>query len=396
MKNFLKHTIWFSLIIFWGIFSESAIAISSPCPDNGAPFSQVHLRLKPIIKGMVQPLGLNHAGDHSNRIFVVEQRGVIWIIENGKKRETPFLDIQNKITAGGEMGLLGLAFHPGYSENHRLFVNYTEKSFFKGIRSIIAEYKTGTDSNKVDPGTEQILLSVSQPFTNHKGGNLVFGPEGYLYIGFGDGGSGNDPLGNGQNLNTLLGKMLRIDIDHSSIGTFYGIPPDNPFVGRKNALPEIWAYGLRNPWRYSFDALTGKLYVGDVGQKAREEIDIIQKGKNYGWNIMEGNICTPGVNPNCQRNGLELPILDYGRTEGTAVIGGYVYRGDEIPSLCGVYVYGDFGNGRIWGLRYNGKSVTEQHLLLETHLQISSFGEDENHGLYVIDYNGEVLKLEPE
>lgn len=396
MKNFFKKSILFSFIFLWSILPENAIASSSPCQDNDAILSQVHLRLKPFIKGLFQPLGLNHAADHSNRVFIIEQRGVVWTFENGNRKEIPFLDIQNKIKSGGEMGLLGLAFHPGYLENHRLFVNYTEKSFFKGLRSIIAEYKTGKDSNKVDLSTERILLTVHQPFTNHKGGNLVFGPDGYLYIGFGDGGSGNDPLGNGQNLKSLLGKMLRIDVDHSSEGTPYGIPPDNPFIGKKNAFPEIWAYGLRNPWRYSFDALTGNLYVGDVGQKAREEIDIIQKGKNYGWNIMEGYICTPGVNPNCQKNGLELPIFDYGRSEGTTVIGGYVYRGDEIPSLCGIYVYGDFGNGRIWGLRFNGKSVTEHHLLLETRRQISSFGEDENHGLYLVDYNGEVLKIETE
>lgn len=175
----------------------------------------------------------------------------------------------------------------------------------------------------------------------------------------------------------------------------YGIPSDNPFVGQKKTAPEIWAYGLQNPWRYSFDPVTGLLYVGDVGQNAREEIDVIRRVKNYGWNIMKGTICTPGVNPNCDKNGLELPIYDYRRSEGIAVIGGYVYRGHSIPNLCGAYVYGDYGNGRIWALRYDGRSVTDHRLLLETHRSISSFGEDEQHEIYVVDHDGEVLKIVP-
>ncbi|MCI0528441.1 MAG: PQQ-dependent sugar dehydrogenase, partial [Nitrospira sp.] len=189
----------------------------------------------------------------------------------------------------------------------------------------------------------RVLLTISQPYSNHNGGNIVFGPDGYLYIGMGDGGSANDPQNNGQNLSTLLGKMLRIKVDKSETGKAYSIPKDNPFVGTKGAAPEIWAYGLRNPWRFSFDPLTQLLYAGDVGQNDREEIDIIIKGKNYGWNIMEGTICTPGVNPNCKKQGLELPILDYPRSEGISVIGGYVYRGNLIPSLCGVYIYADYG-----------------------------------------------------
>jgi glucose/arabinose dehydrogenase len=236
-------------------------------------------------------------------------------------------------------------------------------------------------------------LTISQPYSNHNGGNLAFGKDGYLYIGMGDGGSANDPHGNGQNLVTLLGKMLRIDVDHTTEGKTYTIPPDNPFVGRKNAAPEIWAYGLRNPWRFSFDHATGLLYAGDVGQNAKEEIDVIRKGGNYGWNIMEGTICTPGVNRRCDRRGLELPIQDYPRSEGTVVIGGYVYRGHSLPNLCGTYLYGDFGNGRIFGLRYDGKSVTDAQRLLETGRPISSFGEDEQRELYLIDHGGEIFKI---
>ena len=397
MKRFLKKPLGIlSLILFLDWSGPLAVAEAStvPCQTNGSPLSQISIQLKSAVKGLEHPLGLTHSGDHSNRLFVVEQKGVIWIIEGGKKRPGPFLDLQKKVTTGAEMGLLGLVFHPKFSENHRFFVHYTTTFNFNGIRSVVAEYKTkSNDPGEADPQSERVFLLVSQPYPNHKGGHLAFGPDGYLYIGFGDGGSGNDPAGNGQNLKSELGKMLRIDVDLRSHRKGYSIPPDNPFSGQIGVWPEIWAYGLRNPWRYSFDPVTGFLYAGDVGQESREEIDIIQKGKNYGWNIMEGTICTPGVNAQCQINGLELPILDYGRSDGTTVIGGYVYRGSEIPSLCGAYIYGDFGNGRIWGLRYNGKSVTEQHLLLETHRKISSFGEDETHELYVVDYEGEILKF---
>jgi glucose/arabinose dehydrogenase len=258
---------------------------------------------------------------------------------------------------------------------------------------VISEFRVGPRPDEADKKSERILLTIPQPYSNHNGGNIVFGPDGYLYIGMGDGGSGNDPHGNGQNLSTLLGKMLRIHVDKSDPGKAYGIPPDNPFVSTKGTAPEIWAYGLRNPWRFAFDPMTQRLYAGDVGQNAREEIDVILKGKNYGWNIMEGTICTPGVNPNCNRQGLELPILDYPRSEGTAVIGGYVYRGSQIPALCGVYLFADYGNGRIFGLRYDGRSVTDHRVLLETGRSITSLGEDERRELYVVDGTGEVLKI---
>ena len=385
--------LFFILTLVWSGDPAPVKAITAPCQTTGSPLSQISLQLEPFAKGWVQPLGMTHAGDLSNRLFIVEQKGIIWIIEDGKKRAIPFLDLKKKVSVGAEMGLLGLAFHPKFSENHRFFVHYTTTYKFEGIRSVIAEYKTGNKSLETDPKSERVFLLVTQPYPNHKGGNLAFGPDEYLYIGLGDGGSANDPLGNGQNLGTKLGKILRIDIDHPTLRKAYSTPPDNPFAGQKGALPEIWAYGLRNPWRYSFDSLTGLLYAGDVGQDNREEIDIIQKGKNYGWKMMEGTICTPGVNPKCDKRRLELPILDYGRSEGSTVIGGYVYRGNKISSLCGAYLYGDFGNGRVWGLRYNGRSVTEQHLLLETHRKISSFGEDENHELYLVDYDGEILRI---
>jgi glucose/arabinose dehydrogenase len=365
-----------------------------PCDLKSSPPPFPNIDLKLVAGELTEPLGLFHAGDGSGRIFIVEQPGTVRILKNGKVLKKPFLDIRDRVTSGGEKGLLGLAFHPNFLKNRRFFVNYTSPT--GSLHTVISEFKSGDNPEEADPKSERILLTISQPYANHKGGNIVFGPDGYLYIGMGDGGSGNDPHGNGQNLSTLLGKMLRIDVNTQEKKKAYGVPRDNPFISQKNAAWEIWAYGLRNPWRFSFDPVTGLLYAGDVGQNAREEIDVIRRGKNYGWNIMEGTICTPGVNPSCNKSGLELPIYDYPRTEGIAVIGGYVYRGRSIPDLCGAYVYGDYGNGRIWALRYNGESVTDHAVLIESRRSISSFGEDEQHELYVVDHGGEVLKIIPE
>jgi glucose/arabinose dehydrogenase len=360
-------------------------------PDPAPPFPEV--RLVPAFVGIKSPVGLYSAGDGSGRFFVVEQRGTIQIRKPGLAGVRTFLDIRDRVTSGGELGLLGLAFHPNFSENRRFFVNYTSRQ--GGLHTVISEFRAGENSDEADARIERILLTIPQPYSNHNGGEIAFGPDGMLYIAMGDGGSKNDPLGNGQNLSTLLGKMLRIDVDHGGNGAGYDIPPDNPFLSRKGAAPEIWAYGLRNPWRFAFDPVTGWLYAGDVGQGAREEIDVIRKGGNYGWNVMEGTICTPGVNSKCKTSGLERPIFDYPRAEGTTVIGGRVYRGRAIPALCGAYVYGDFGRGRIWALRYDGTTVIEQQKLLDTDRSISAFGEDEQRELYVVDYAGEILKLAP-
>jgi len=382
-----------TLGILFCIIQNAFAASPPPCEFNETPPSIPDIKLELVVKGLQAPLGLFHAGDGSGRLFIVEQQGTIRIWKNGKLFVRPFLDIRDRVTSGGEKGLLGLAFHPKFTETRRFFVNYTSLS--KGLHTIISEFKVGGNPDVTDKRSERILLTIAQPYANHNGGNIVFGPDGYLYIGMGDGGSANDPHGHGQSLSTLLGKMLRIDVDKRAEGKAYGIPTDNPFMGRQKAAPEIWAYGLRNPWRFSFDPVTGLLYAGDVGQNDREEIDILQKGKNYGWNIMEGTICTPGINPNCNKMGLEQPILDYPRSEGTVVIGGYVYRGSLIPNLCGVYLYADYGNGRIFGLRYDGKTVTDHRILLETHRSITSLGEDEQHELYVVDGAGEILKIVP-
>lgn len=351
------------------------------------------IRLDRIATGLSEPLGLTAPRDGSGRLFIAEQSGTIRIWRKDGVESQPLLDLRDRVATGYEMGLLGLALHPQFPEVPRLFVNYTTKTVLHGIRTKIAEFTLYPDATAVDRASERILLDIAQPYSNHKGGHLAFGPDGLLYIGLGDGGSGNDPHDNAQRLDTLLGKMLRIDVDRQQGSLRYGIPSDNPFVNNTAARPEIWAYGLRNPWRYAFDELTGLLYVGDVGQNTREEIDVVRKGGNYGWRRMEGTVCTPGVNPSCDRGGLEPPIFDYPTSGGHVVIGGYVYRGTSIPDLCGVYLYGDYGSGNIFGLRYDGRMIESHTMLVESHRRIASFGQDERHELYVVDHQGDILRI---
>lgn len=343
------------------------------------------------------PVGLESAFDGTNRIFVVEQDGIIKVFENndGVVSTGIFLDISDRVTSGGEMGLLGLAFHPQYKTNGYFYVNYTNQT--DSLRTFISRFSVSpTDPDSADRESEKILLSVTQPYTNHNGGALAFGPDGYLYIGLGDGGSGGDPHNYAQNRSVLLGKILRIDVDSQSGGLPYGIPPDNPFVGNLSGWrEEIYAYGLRNPWRFSFDAATSLLWCGDVGQSAREEVDLIEKGGNYGWRIMEGTLCH---NPRsgCDTSGLIMPIWDYGRTEGGSITGGFVYRGRKLPQLTGLYVYGDFVSGRIWALAYNGPgSVVNIPLDTAGVYTLSSFGIDEDGELYCCSLGGEIFRFKP-
>jgi glucose/arabinose dehydrogenase len=298
--------------------------------------------------------------------------------------------VASLIESGGEKGLLGLAFHPSYKSNGRFFINYTRRVSGQ-LQTVIAQYHvSSSDPNVADPNSGRIVLNFNQPFDNHNGGQMAFGPDGYLYIGTGDGGSGGDPQGNGQKLSTLLAKMLRIDINS---GSPYAVPPDNPFVGVSGAKGEIWAYGLRNPWRFSFDRQNGKrLFVGDVGQDAWEEVDIVTKGGNFGWNIMEGNHCYP-AGSNCNPSGLIPPIAEYSHSEGEAVIGGYVYRGAAIPALKGLYVFGDYVSGQMWTLQETQPGVWQRSALLTTGLNISALGRSANNELYVVDYSGTLYKL---
>jgi glucose/arabinose dehydrogenase len=333
-----------------------------------------------------------HSGDGSDRLFVVEQTGAIRIVEDGQVRAEPFLDLGDEIVAGGEQGLLGLAFHPRYARNGRLFVNYTD---LRGD-TVVAEYRRAPGGALgADPASARMLLAIDQPFVNHNGGALAFGPGGYLYIATGDGGSAGDPLGNGQALDTLLGKLLRIDVDSEANGA-YGIPPDNPFAGRDDARAEVWAYGLRNPWRFSFDAGTRAVWIGDVGQSDAEEINRTpwaEGGLNYGWNLMEGTACYQ-PSEGCERTGLEEPIATYSHAEGCSVTGGHVYRGSRYPSLRGVYLFADYCSGTIWGLDAGRSSPQEPVELLHTERALSSFGQDQSGELYVTDLaSGELLRL---
>jgi len=358
----------------------------SPSPEE-SPFQleQVRISLSAFISGVDSPLYLTHAGDGSGRVYIVGQTGRISVAEaNGTLHPEPFLDIGDRITAGGEQGLLGLAFHPAYAENGRFFVNYTDQNG----DTVVAEYQRAGEQ-QANHSSERVVLQIDQPYPNHNGGMLAFGPDGFLYVGMGDGGSGGDPHDNGQRLDTLLGKLLRIDVDG---GEPYGIPSDNPFVDEQGRRPEIWTYGLRNPWRFSFDRGTGDLFIGDVGQNELEEVDVLPagtpSGANLGWRIMEASQCF--ASGDCDAEGLLLPVAEYPTAEGCAVTGGYVYRGSQFPALQGGYLFGDFCGGQIWGLSAARAraGAAGRRLLLQTDLNISSFGEDEEGELYVTDLTG--------
>lgn len=341
-----------------------------------------------------RPLVLVGAFDGTNRLFVVEQAGRIFVFKNSPdvRRAKLFLDIRDRVNSrGNEEGLLGLAFHPKYGENGYFFVNYTASD---PRRTVIARFHVDKKNpDAAEPGSEFRLLEFLQPYENHNGGQVLFGNDGYLYIGTGDGGSGGDPHNNGQSLTTLLGKILRIDVDHPSPGLSYGIPSDNPFVGTTNR-GEIWAYGLRNPWRFSFDSVTGQLWAGDVGQDAVEEVDIIEKGKNYGWHIMEGNACY-SPSKGCDTTGLVRPVWDYSHdTAGVCITGGYVYRGPGLPELAGAYIYADYGSGRIWALRYDGVHPPSNRELLNSGFPIASFGVDARKELYLCVFDGKIYRLQ--
>jgi glucose/arabinose dehydrogenase len=345
-----------------------------------------------VASGLNQPEGLVNAGDGSGRLFIVEQAGLIRVYENGAILTTPFLNLTPKVVCCGERGLLGLVFHPRYVENGYFYVDYTEEVSGKTY-TVIARYNVSSnDPNQADPGSETRLLQIEQPYQNHKGGQLQFGPDGCLYIGMGDGGSEGDPLGNGQSLDTLLGKILRIDVDGQQP---YTIPPDNPFVNG-GGLAEIWAYGLRNPWRFSFDRLTGDLYIGDVGQDAWEEIDYLPAGSsggaNFGWNYFEGSHPYRGSPPADMI--FVMPVAEYSHSLGNAVIGGYVYRGNQLLDWYGVYLYADYGSGRVWGLLHLPDGSWQNAQLFDTGKHISTFGVDENGGIYMVDdTDGTILML---
>lgn len=334
-----------------------------------------------------QPVDIQSPKDGTNRLFVLSQPGIIYVFDNdlGTKQKEIFLDIRGKVLFGGEQGLLGLAFHPNYNQNGYFYLDYTANN---PRRTVISRFNVSQDDhNKADPESELILLEVEQPYSNHNGGQISFGPDGYLYISLGDGGSGGDPLNAGQDLTMLLGSLLRIDVDNTSNGRNYAIPDDNPFKRNTEGFKEeIYAYGLRNVWRFSFDNLN-RLWAADVGQNKWEEINIIEKGKNYGWRIMEGKHCfDPPVN--CDTTGLVLPIWEYGHDDagGYSITGGFVYNGRSAPGLKGKYIYADYVVGKIWILE-NINGTINNSLLAKTNYLISTFGVDENDELYFADHN---------
>lgn len=347
----------------------------------------------------IRPLFLAAPLDGSDRLFVLEQRGVVSWFEN--RPDVPVvheaLDLSEKVrTNGNEEGLLGLAFHPAVAENRAVFLMYTAS---KPRRNVLSRFTMDEEIRNILPETEEVLLEVTQPYSNHNGGMLAFGPDGYLYVSLGDGGAAADPHGNAQNREKLLGKILRIDVNRADPGRPYAVPEDNPFVGVEKDRGEVWAYGLRNVWRFSFDRETGTMWGGDVGQWAWEEIDIIKKGKNYGWNLREGKhpfvnekagVPPPGTDPAT----FVEPVVDHNRKEARSITGGYVYRGLRHPDMRGAYVYADYVTGNVWILRYNGKELTEHRLLGEAPAP-ASFGEDRDGELYMTCFDGKIYSVFP-
>ncbi len=352
------------------------------------PFPQIQI---------TQLLGLETPENDNGYLYALSQQGQIFQIDPNDPDASAevWLDISGRLVSGGERGLLGLAFHPDFAENGLFYVNYTASS---PLRTVVSEFSVGSDEMG-DPDSEIILLEFNQPFNNHNGGQISFGPDGFLYIASGDGGSGGDPQGNSQNTQNLLGAMLRIDVDNPDDGLNYGIPSDNPFLNSDDGADEIFAWGLRNPWRFSFDRAEGDLWTGDVGQNAWEAIHIVENGLNYGWAIIEGSNCYP-PGSSCDTEGLEMPVFEYDHSEGDrSITGGYVYRGEANPSLDGMYIYGDYISGRIWALDYDKDSgeVISNTELINTPFFISSFGEDANGEIYVLAYNtGRIYRFEAE
>jgi glucose/arabinose dehydrogenase len=366
-------------------FTATPISSSSRSPEG------IRLELRPIVGGLERPVGIANAGDGSGRLFILEQVGRIRIVQDGVLRGAPFLDITGRVgSSGNEQGLIGLAFDPAYAVNGYFYVNYTD---LQGD-TVVARFSVSADAGQADPASESVVLTILQPASNHNGGHLAFGPDGYLYIGTGDGGGAGDRFGNGQNGATLLGAMLRLDVGGAQP---YAIPADNPFVGEPAVRDEIWAIGLRNPWRYAFDRATGDLYIADVGQNQYEEVNYQQAaapgGQNYGWPIMEGMHCFPESRV-CEQAGLIRPVAEYDHSLGCSVTGGYVYRGQESPALSGIYLFGDYCSGRIWGLAAGQDGAWKVAELAQTGMRLSSFGEDEGGELYLLDMGGgELFKI---
>lgn len=378
----------FSCIAIIGALCPSprqAVAVSRSSQDQ-TPL-EIRTELVQVFSGLSSPVYITNSHDGTNRLFIIEKPGRIRVAQPGADTTSVFLDISSSVlSSGSEQGLLGLAFHPQFATNRRFFVDYTRRS---DGATVIAEYHASQLNPNAADANETVLLVIAQPFANHNGGMIEFGPDGFLYIGMGDGGSANDPGNRAQNTGELLGKILRIDVDHREGSQAYSSPSDNPFSGATPGRDEIYAYGLRNPWRFSFDRATGELYAADVGQGAREEIDIITRGGNYGWRVMEGNSCTNNDPALCNPSHFIAPIAEYNHSnQRCSITGGYVYRGTQSSLPLAAYVYGDFCTGEIFLLSGNQSS-----LLMNTNLSISSFGEDEAGEIYVVSLGGTIHRF---
>lgn len=369
----------------------SCTPATGPDDTEGGPFDFV-VGLQAVAGGLNVPLFVT-APPGDPRLFIVEQPGRIRVMRDGTLSPEPFLDIRDRVRSGGEQGLLGLAFDPDFRANGRFFVTYTDPSG----DLVLSAFQDIDRSDRANPDTEAEYLRVPQPFANHNGGHIAFGHDGMLYLGLGDGGGSGDPLGHGQKTSTLLGALLRIDISQHFTPP-YAVPADNPFTDDADARPEVWAYGLRNPWRFSFDRASGVLYIGDVGQDQWEEINAVDPGPggyNFGWNTMEGHRCFGPVE--CALDGLTLPVAVYGHEDGCSITGGYVYRGNALPNLQGRYLYADYCEGWIRSFRLSalGQATDPQEIYVERPGRITSFGEDAQGELYVAVEGGEVFKLVP-
>ncbi|MDX2029083.1 MAG: PQQ-dependent sugar dehydrogenase [Blastocatellia bacterium] len=390
----MRRVMLMMALLLLGAFLASRLRGMEPAALAQATTTAPPIQLVPVVNGLSSPILVTNAKDGSNRLFIVERSGRIKILPQGASAVlgTPFIDLSGKIVTGSggdERGLLGLAFHPQFNANRRFFVNYTRRP---DGATIVAEYKASAANPNVADTEERVILTVPQPYANHNGGMIEFGPDGFLYIGMGDGGSGDDPENRAQNLDSLLGKMLRIDVNSTSGSLQYAIPPSNPYVNQTGA-DEIYAVGLRNPWRWSFDRGTGELYAGDVGQGQVEEIDIITLGGNYGWRVLEGTRCTNLGPASCSNAAFIPPVVQYNQTQGRcSITGGYVYRGTRNMVTPGTYVYGDYCTGEIFTWR-KGQAISAVNLMIDTNISLVSFGEDEAGELYVVGLSGTVHRL---
>lgn len=377
------------------LFAASLLLAAAAGPANAQSIITPTPRLLRVATGLDRPTHVTHAADGSGRLLIVEKPGTIRVLQGGALLPTSFLDIGDRVLSRGpEQGLFSLAFPPEGAGAAYFYVNYTA---VPDGTTVVSRFSISPDDpNRADPASEEVILTIAQPFANHNGGQIAFGPDGYLYIGTGDGGSAGDPLDNAQSGDALLGKILRLDVESPPEGEPYGIPATNPYTDTAGFRPEVWALGLRNPWRFSFDRATGDLYIADVGQSNREEVNHQPAGgggENYGWNIMEGSTCYQAAT--CEMEGLTLPVAEYGRDLGVSITGGFVYRAPGPAGWQGVYFYGDFGSGRIWALRRVGDSW-DSAVILDTTLSISTFGEDEAGRIYVADYGGSLYVLATE